>query len=201
MAACLCDSRLPFVATPFLDSFGKSFLKMFEVFANYLRVNGGLTDEDLKLVEAVTLPKRIRKRQYLLQEGDVSRYNTFITKGCLRLYRVGNDGAEHILRFAVEDWWISDYESYHSGLPSKFNIDALEDSELLLIEKEKFDALCETIPRFRKLREKLDNKNFEVTQNRIPKRNTIISSTCARIYTTAFRCICSLLFWVYPAKL
>ena len=54
MAACLCDSRLPFVATPFLDSFGKSFLKMFEVFANYLKVNGGLTDEDLKLVVAVT---------------------------------------------------------------------------------------------------------------------------------------------------
>jgi CRP-like cAMP-binding protein len=140
---------------------------MFESLATYLAGKGSLTSEELTQVEKVTTPKKLRKRQYLLQEGDISYYNSFIVKGCLRLYRVGKDGSEHILRFAVENWWISDYESYHSGLPSKYNIDALEDCELLMIEKDKFDNLAKTIPNFQKLREILDARNFEVNQKRI----------------------------------
>lgn len=140
---------------------------MFESLARYLIEKGGLSDEDLKQIEAVVVPRKIRKRQYLLQEGDVSRYNSFVVKGCLRLYQVGKDGEEHVLKFAVENWWISDYESYYSGLPSKYNIDALENSEILMIEKSKLAILLDTIPRLRKLIEKLDARNFEATQKRI----------------------------------
>jgi CRP-like cAMP-binding protein len=140
---------------------------MFEFLAAYLKENGGLTDEELRRVEAVAVAKKLRKRQYLLQEGDISLYNCFVTKGCLRLYRVGKDGTEHILKFAIENWWISDYESYNSGRPSKGTIDALEDSELLLIKKEDFMTLVEDIPGFQKLVNKLETKSFDVSQNRI----------------------------------
>jgi len=136
-------------------------------FLTYLRENAGLSEQELNLVEELTLSKRLRKRQYLLQEGDISHYNGFIAKGCLRLYRIGKDGTEHILKFGIENWWISDYESYNSGLPSKSNIDALEDSELVLIEKQDFDFLCKTIPSLQNFRERLDNKSFDVSQNRI----------------------------------
>src|SRR5689334_12804335 len=98
---------------------------MFESLAAYLVAQANLTTEELKQVEEVVIEKKIRKRQYLLQEGDVSRYNTFVAKGCLRLYQVNDKGEEHILRFAVENWWISDYVSYQTGLPSQYNIDAL----------------------------------------------------------------------------
>jgi CRP-like cAMP-binding protein len=118
---------------------------MFEIFAAYLKEKGGLTEEEVKLVAEVTVEKKLRKRQYLLQEGDISNFNCFIAKGCLRMYRLGKDGTEHILRFGVEDWWMSDYESYNTNTPTKNNIDALEDSELLLIEKEDLDALCQKI--------------------------------------------------------
>jgi CRP-like cAMP-binding protein len=140
---------------------------MFKHLSTYLIQNGDLTLDEVKLIEAVAIPKRIRKRQYLLQEGDVSCYNSFVAKGCLRLYRVGKDGEEYILNFAIENWWISDYESYYSGLPSGYNIDALEDSELLMIEKSKLNALSDTIPKLRKLIERLNAKNYEVTQQRI----------------------------------
>jgi CRP-like cAMP-binding protein len=140
---------------------------MFEYLAKYLSENGGLTNNELKLVEEVAIPKKIRKHQYLLQEGEVSKYNSFVVKGCFRLFRVASDGQEHVMRFAIENWWISDYDSYQSGMPSKYNIDALEHSELLMIEKEKFDALVETIPNFKKLIDKLMAKNFESHQNRI----------------------------------
>ena len=140
---------------------------MFESFANYLREKAGVTDEELKLLQNVAIEKRLRKRQYLLQEGDVSHYNSFIVKGCLRLYRVGKDGTEYILKFGIENWWMSDYESFNSGCPSKSNIDALEDCELILIKKEDFDHLFNTIPNLKNLRAKLDNRSFDASQNRI----------------------------------
>jgi CRP-like cAMP-binding protein len=157
---------------------------MFPSLATYLIEKGDLTNDELSLVEEVTIPKKIRKRQYLLQEGDVSYYNSFVVKGCFRLYSVGKDGEEHVMRFAIENWWISDYASYQSGLPSKYNIDALEDGELLMIKKEKFDFLIETIPRFKKLIEKLDCKNYEVQQTRILSN---ISETAEEKYDNFIR--------------
>ena len=152
---------------------------MFEAFANYLTEKAGLTAEELKQVEEVSIVKKLRKRQYLLQESNISHYNCFVAKGCLRLYRVSEDGTEHILRFAVENWWMSDYESYNSGLPSKCNIDALEDSELLLIEKYNLDALYKAIPRLQSFREGLEARSFDASQNRII---SIISETAEEKY-------------------
>lgn len=140
---------------------------MFEIFAAYLKEKGGITDEELKLVKDFTVEKKLRKRQYLLQEGDKSHYNCFIAKGCLRLYQIGKDGTEHILRFGVENWWMGDYQSYNTGNPSKCNIDALEDSELLLIDREHLIALCEEIPNLQKLIKRLEDRSFDVSQNRI----------------------------------
>jgi CRP-like cAMP-binding protein len=77
---------------------------MFEIFASYLKENSGLTNEELEQVRAVVIHRRLRKRQYLLQEGEVCHFNCFVAKGCLRNYRVSEDGNEHILRFAVEHW-------------------------------------------------------------------------------------------------
>jgi len=92
---------------------------MFEVFDEYLiRKQPDLTESDLAQIHAVSIFKKLRKRQYLLQEGDVSHHACFIIKGCLRNYRLSEGGVEHILKFAVENWWISDLESYNNGTPS-----------------------------------------------------------------------------------
>src|SRR5690349_10165660 len=109
---------------------------MFSSLAKYLIEKGGLTNDELRLVEEVAVPKKIRKRQYLLQEGDISHHISFVVKGCFRLYSIGKNGEEYSMRFAIENWWISDFDSFQSGLPSKYNIDALEAGELLMIKKE-----------------------------------------------------------------
>ena len=140
---------------------------MFEFLARYLKDKAGLTDEELTIIEKFTVPKRLRKRHYLLQEGDLCQYNCFIAQGCLRLYRVGKNGTEHSLRFGIEDWWMADYESYNTGRPSHNTIDALEDSELLLIRKEHLDALMSTIAGFGAFIRKLEYRSFDVSQNRI----------------------------------
>ena len=88
------------------------------------------------------------------------------------------------MRFAIENWWIFDFDSYKSGLPSKYNIDALEDGELLMLKKEKYDSLIETIPSFKKLVDKLAVKNYEVHQNRILSN---ISETAEEKYDNFIR--------------
>jgi CRP-like cAMP-binding protein len=140
---------------------------MFSALAKYLIEKGDLTSDELRIVEEAAMPKKIRKRQYLLQEGDISHNIGFVVKGCFRLYSIGKNGEEYSMRFAIENWWISDFDSFQSGLPSKYNIDALEDGELLMIKKEKWNVLLETIPGFKKLIDKLTARNYEAHQNRI----------------------------------
>jgi CRP-like cAMP-binding protein len=141
--------------------------RMFEHFASYLRETADLAAEELAAVRAVSIEKRLRRKQYLLQEGEVCHHNCFIIKGCLRLYRVSDDGVEHILRFGVENWWISDHESYNTGNLSKSNIDALENCELILVEKQDFEYLKERIPSFKAFIERLKARSFDASQNRI----------------------------------
>lgn len=109
-----------------------------------------LTDEEKYMLLSITIPKKLKKRQFLIQEGDVSKYSAFIIKGCLRSYFVDSNGFEHILQFAIEDWWITDMMSYTSQKPGRLNIDALEDTELLLISREDQLALFEKCPKFEK---------------------------------------------------
>jgi CRP-like cAMP-binding protein len=140
---------------------------MFEAFEKYLKEKAGLDAEEINTVRAVSIEKKVRKRQYLLQDGDVCHYNCFIVKGCLRMYTVGDDGIEHMLRFAVENWWISDRESYNNGSPSKCNIDALENCEVILIDKPDFLHLLVTIPKFKNFIDDLLARSYDAIQNRV----------------------------------
>lgn len=159
---------------------------MFEAFEIYLKEKADLTPDELDAVRAVSIEKKIRKRQYLLQEGDVCLHNCFIVKGCLRSYRVGEDGTEHILRFAVENWWISDHESYNTGNPSKSNIDALENAEVILIEKPAFVYLMMTIPRFKNFIEGLKSRSFDASQNRIMSNISDTAEEKYQYFMTSF---------------
>jgi CRP-like cAMP-binding protein len=140
---------------------------MVELFAQYLKEKGGLTSLELDAVEMVSTFKRIRKNQYLLEQGDHSNFMGFVVKGSFRLFRVGEDGQEHIMRFAIENWWISDFASFMSGQPSAAYIEALEDSELMLITKDNWEILLESIPNFKRMIDSLSTRNFEAHQNRI----------------------------------
>lgn len=152
---------------------------MIAVFRTYLQGKGNFTEPELDIITAAAITKKVRKRQYLLQEGDVWKYNAFVTKGCLRTYSVDEKGIEHILNFAVENWWTGDRESLQTGKPSDYNIDALEDSEVALISKEKYDQLCREIPAFNTMVNAILEKSFRVAQSRI---HTFISGSAEEKY-------------------
>jgi CRP-like cAMP-binding protein len=140
---------------------------MFERLKKYLDGRAALTADELARVQALAVPRFYRKKQYLLKEGEVCRLHTFVCQGCLRIFRVGPDGADHIIKFAVEDWWVSDQESLLSGQPAVSNIDALEDSEVLQWTRENYDLLLAEIPAFRTFYNQMMARALEASTNRI----------------------------------
>lgn len=121
---------------------------MYEVFFHSLRSRVPFTDEELAIVQKYVTPKKLRKKQYLLQEGDVCKFTAFVEKGILRAYTIDEKGAEHIIQFAVEGWAIGDLYSFLTGEPATYTIDALEDSELVLISREAHDELLRILPAY-----------------------------------------------------
>ena len=114
----------------------------------------------------------LRKRQFLLQEGDVCKYQAFVEKGVLRSYRVDEKGTDHILQFALEGWWAADLSSYITGEASLFNIEALVDCELLLLSKPSWDTLMERLPKFEHYFRIIIQNHLVATQKRLIQSHT-----------------------------
>lgn len=119
---------------------------MIDILFNHIQQKVTLTDDDKGAIQSFFIPRKLRKRQYLLQEGDVCKHLTFISKGLLRTYNVDDKGDEHMSVFGWEGWWLSDFNSFLSGQPAVFNIDAIEDSELLMISRADYEALTVAVP-------------------------------------------------------
>ena len=109
-----------------------------------------LTADEVEILKSLFVHKKFRKHQYILQEGEISMYDNFIIKGLSRTYRVDDKGQEHILRFTPEDWWTGDLASFLSGKPSIYNVDCLEDTEVLRITYADLETLFERVPKMNK---------------------------------------------------
>lgn len=142
---------------------------MYETFRKYLNelTSSIISDEEFSYIEESFSMKSMKKKQFLLHEGTVCRYMTFIVKGALRLYSIDEKGNEHIARFGVEGWWVSDRESFLMLTPSKFNIDALEDSDLLVATNEQLTRIKERSPLFFKMAHVLDERHSIASQKRV----------------------------------
>ncbi len=121
---------------------------MYEVFFAMLKKKVGFEDEELNQLKALLTPKKLRKRQYLLQEGDVCKFIAFTEKGALRSFSVDDKGGEHIIQFALEGWLISDLYSFLTAEPATYNIEALENCELVLINRSAHEELLKRFPKY-----------------------------------------------------
>src|SRR6185436_8530500 len=131
---------------------------MHESLIEYIKSHSAtpLTESELVMIKEAFVPKKIRKRQYFLQEGEVCKYMAFIVKGAMRQYSVDDKGNEHIVRLSIENWWVGDRESYIMLTPSIYNIDAWEDTDALLITKADMNLL-DKIPAIIQMTRKLDD--------------------------------------------
>lgn len=140
---------------------------MFEALRSHIAKYIDLNEEEFAHGANFFIPKKIRKTHFLLQAGEVCRHMAFINKGCLRFYSIDAEGEEHVVQFAIEDWWITDPYSYLTGEPSSYNIDALEDSNLFLLDKAFYEKLMLDIPKFERFFRVLLENKYIASQRRI----------------------------------
>ena len=139
-----------------------------------------LSKSELELINSAFTPKKLKRKQFLLQEGDICKTFAFIVKGAMRQYLVDEKGVEHIVHLGIETWWMGDRESWVMLKPSIYNIDAWEDTEMLLITRADTQKLVRQIPIFNELVLGMDERNNIAAQKRI---TSAISLTAQKRYT------------------
>ena len=122
---------------------------MFSTLYEYLEKVHPLSAADKEIIHDIFIPKNLLKGEFLLREGDPLKYGAFVCKGFLRSYVIDNKGKEHIIQFAPENWWISDKGASAEGKASCF-IDAIEDSDILLIDQAGHFKMLERVPAYGK---------------------------------------------------
>lgn len=129
--------------------------------------NVAFSEEELRIFNEHLQYKKIKKKTFLLQEGEICNFEAFIIKGCMRKYYIDKNGFEVILQFAIEDWWVSDIASFHEQKPSDLFIEALEDCEIFVLTPDKKEDLLTKAPRFERQFRLLVQKNLSATQSRL----------------------------------
>ena len=155
---------------------------MFDLLYEKVSSIAAITEKEFDYFKSLFVPKKLRKRQYFLQEGDVCRYQAFVEKGILRSYTIDEKGSEHILQFASEGWWIADLSSYLTNEPSFLSMDALEDSQLLLLTKPSWEQAMKEIPSLEHYFRIIIQNHLVATQKRLlqslaetAEKNSIVS--------------------------
>jgi CRP-like cAMP-binding protein len=118
----------------------------FEKLRAYLEERAALTREEVSFLRSLFVERKLEKGEFLQRTSEPARYAAFVASGCLRSYVIDEKGKEHIIQFAPEDWWLSDTESLTSGGPAGFFIDAIEDSEVLLIDPPSHQRILDRVP-------------------------------------------------------
>ncbi len=148
-------------------------------FEKYLKNKTGVTDAQYKMLAPEIETKKFTRGEFLLQKGQVCRHSFFIEKGLARFYSIDDSGKEHILQFAPENWFVTDRESVYCHAASTYFIDAIEDTEAVLIDTRLTEYIAEINPLFRTYNEQILQNHIRHLQNRI---NLLISASAEQRY-------------------
>lgn len=139
----------------------------FQLLLQHISKHISLTNEEEVILKSLLHSKKIKKKHFLLQEGEVNRSATFVTSGILRIYSIDKNGFEHILQFAPPGWWIGDMKSALTQQPATLNIDAIEETEVLWISKEDLEKLYAAVPKFERFFRILAENSIASHQQRL----------------------------------
>jgi CRP/FNR family transcriptional regulator, anaerobic regulatory protein len=106
------------------------------------------TEKELSVFTSKLSELRVAKRKNLLQPNTYVRHEYFVVSGCLQTYYLDHKGNRHIIQFAVENWWVGDFDAFYNYGPSKYYIEAIEDSHLLALNYDDLQQLLEEAPIF-----------------------------------------------------
>jgi CRP-like cAMP-binding protein len=138
-----------------------------------------LNDDEKELYISLLKKGSAKRKEFVMQPGEIAKYEYFVTKGCLKVYSLDRNGVEHVSMFAIEDFWTGDLASFIGQQPSTYFIKALEDSEFLMINKENFERLFKEIPKFERFYRNLYQRSLV---SYIKRTNQGISLTAEERY-------------------
>lgn len=136
------------------------------ILIQYLKKKIQLSEEDADLIRKAYQPKTLKKKEYLFRQGFGCDDEAFVISGSLRMFYIDNRGLEHVLYFAFQEWWIGDLAAFYQRSPSQLNAQALEDTELLVVNYEAKEELFAKIPALERLFRIIIQKHLTALQSR-----------------------------------
>ena len=132
-----------------------------------LVAQAGLSDEEFLWYEDLLQVRTIAKKEHLLRAGEIASWTAYVNRGCVRRYVIDEHGKEITVDFALEDWWTGDLESFLHDKSSAFYIQSIEESEILLLTRTKFDLVCRELPNYKALHDSKVERNHYATLKRL----------------------------------
>ena len=126
-----------------------------------------LTEQEQEYFISLLRIIKVKKKQFIVQPDFICKYRTYVFAGAMRAYLVDNTGQDHTIAFAIDDWWITDYNSYIFQQPAALFVEALEDSTLIQIDYNAEQLLMETVPKFEKFFRIITQRSFAFLQQRM----------------------------------
>lgn len=138
-----------------------------EILLQNIKRHISLSKEEEERLITLLKSKKIKKKQFFLQEGDTQKHAVFVTEGCLRSYSIDKNGFEHVLQFAPAGWWIGDMRSLITQQPGILYIDAIDDSEIILLLRSDLETLYTSIPKLERFFRILAENSLATYQHRL----------------------------------
>jgi len=138
-----------------------------ELFFNYLSKFISLTANEKKILIPFLKYRKYLKGQYIVQQGDICNYNSFVLQGCLRTYHVDERGHEHVVRFAIENWWTTDMGSFINNTPADYNVQCLENANVIQFTISTLNKIFDLIPKFESFFRIIIQNAFVASEKRI----------------------------------
>ncbi|ADY28556.1 MULTISPECIES: Crp/Fnr family transcriptional regulator [Cellulophaga] len=145
----------------------------YQLLKDNLKQNLDLSSKELEQICSYFTTKEIKKKEFLLTQGSICKFEGFVVQGCFRVFSLDKNGNDNTLYFAAKDWWLMDIDSFMNQSPSELNIQALEDSKVLLISREDKQTLCNSLPIVEKLFKIMFQKAIVSWQRRLIRNHSL----------------------------
>ncbi|MCF0057088.1 Crp/Fnr family transcriptional regulator [Dyadobacter sp. CY356] len=140
---------------------------MFDNLVRHIQKFVALNAEEQIILKSYVKIESVKKKQFLLEEGQVCHANWFIVKGCLRSYTLKENGNKQMVQFAIENWWLTDYFSFENKKPSQLFIQTVEDCELISIDDRTAEELFVRLPQLERYFRLILQKSFAASLMRL----------------------------------
>ena len=143
------------------------------------------SEEEILLLSKINI-RTYLKNQYIVQQGDVCKSVNFIISGCTKTFYMDTEGQEHIVMFSIEDWWTSDLGSFITQKPADFNVQCIENTQLIQFSYDNLEELYIEIPKFERLFRKIIERAFVASQKRIVRNFSLDAKERYKIFKTTY---------------